>query len=159
MNYTLYIPPDNARVAETIDGYACGHGALAAAAGITVAKAMTRLKPDWVNIPQMIKAVYAVTGKAPKVIPGWPPCLAGAVTRKLVMIQWTGPWCDAGRPPQARCQYRHWIAVRQNRVWDVNLPHWVTRENWEKQIPEILMPEHGTGWEAFRTLIFTSPHE
>lgn len=152
-----FVPPDAYRM-EHIPGMACGHGALAAAAGVPIADAMKSLKTDWVNIPQMKLAIEDLTGAPASSLPGWVRPLIDS-TRAVCMIQWVGPWCDPGRPAQARCQHRHWVALRGDFVWDVNLPLWVTRETWAKEIPHLLMPPKGVGWEPFRSLVFASRYE
>jgi hypothetical protein len=71
--------------------------------------------------------------------------------RGLARIQWGGPWTDPGVPIPARYRHSHWVAVATIQgmataynlsgrgIFDVNCPHWINFEDWEKVlVPRIL---------------------
>lgn len=151
MKNALPIPNDAARSHE-MPGVACGHGALAAAIGCAISDVLPRLKPDgWVNYPMMLEALVnlGIRSRSHRDTIAETP----HDDRGVCLIQWAGPWCDPGRPPAARCQHRHWIAMRENLVWDINAPDvWTSIADWADFMPANLMPPRATGWAPFRSL-------
>ena len=146
---TLFSPWDMEVAAVNFDA-ACGHGALAAAVGCQVCYAMQYFGAGgWVNIP-MMKSALAHANVCFDSVDGWDQTGACAVT----MIQFLGPWMNPGVPVAARCQHRHWVATREGMVWDCNTGKWQTREEWEKEVPPLLMPKRGTGFQATRSFVF-----
>jgi len=148
----LYCPSDM-DAARELFGAMCGHGALAAAIGeeVGVTEHLFERSGGWVNLPQMLKAVaLCPRHRVARQETQWLP---GGQEMKLVLIQFTGPWMDAGRPPSARCKYRHWIAARGYQVWDANEPRWIHCGVWKHEIVPQLVPRLGTGWEVFRALV------
>lgn len=142
----MFSPPDMLKMAD--EGAACGHGALAAAFEIYVADAMAFLKPGWVNVP-MMKAAITSFGRRWERVDLLSPEDVG-----LILIQFTGPWTEPGRPPQAACRYRHWVGARNGLIWDANWPEWQTNALWQKRAPQLL-PEKGTGWKVWGSLRIT----
>jgi hypothetical protein len=72
----------------------------------------------------------------------------------LARVQWGGPWCDPGRPPQAAYRHTHWVAavgsLQPPAIYDVNYPgSWVALESWtEVLVREILegLPKSDGRW-------------
>lgn len=50
----------------------------------------------------------------------------------LVFVQWGGPWLKPGVPVGAAYRHTHWVAVRGPGVYDVNVGHWVTADDWKR---------------------------
>lgn len=133
--------------ANRLAGAMCGHGAFAAANGLSVAEACEHFDglkrgKSWCNIPDMERALRSLRAEWRSVGEGWPA--AG-----LVIVQFVGPWCEAGVPPAAACRYTHWIASRGEWIWDVNAGEWLARSVWEKCVPE-LFPRRAVGWRVKR---------
>lgn len=120
------------------NGAACGHGALAAVLGCSVTEAMRWLKPGWVNIPGMKRALDLHSARWQR------------VTRLdegdcgLILVQWIGPWM---RWRKAACKYRHWVGTRRGYVWDANTRQWQTQDEWKEFAKAELIPDDCTGWE------------
>lgn len=157
MNTENLAIPLGADTAADIEGVYCGHGALAAAADCPVIVTLDVLPPGWVNIPRMINALRQ-SRINPRTVEGWhnPKDPDFYADRAVCLIQWLGPWMDPKRPPKARCQYRHWIAIRRGLVFDINDPRWMTREEWTFSVVPHLYPKRCTGFEAFRSLVWQS---
>lgn len=151
----LYSPEDVDR-APDMDGVACGHGAMAAACGVPIGIAIEYLKPNgWVNIPMMVAALEA-GGVKNLQRPTSPPWVSFPDTdrRAVALVQWKGPWCDAGRPPQAAAKYRHWVALRRGLVWDINRPEWIESNTWAAEVVPLLLPRRATAWAPYRCITF-----
>ena len=141
---SLFVPRD---VDEALkSGAMCGHGALAAALGIPVLEAMKLLpKPGWINVP-MMKAAISNAGRTffriAKPDPG---------ETAVIMVQFTGPWTEPGAHPMGACRHRHWVATRDNQIWDINWPWWMKQDSWKALAPELL-PKRSTGWDVWGAL-------
>lgn len=145
--------PWDFRVASINFEAMCGHGALAAAIRCDVCHVMQFFdRGGWVNVPTMEEALIRA-GKSPISVRGWDEKHRPAVT----ILQFLGPWMSPGVPPAARCRYRHWVATFGRLVWDINTGKWLPREQWEADVIDDLMPPRGTGYEAFRTLVWEQP--
>lgn len=140
---SLYSPPDM----DWNSGAACGHGALAAALGITVAEARKYLpKPGWINVP-MMKAAIEVSGHKWRRVAKPHPEKDTAV----VLLQFLGPWM---RSPIAACHHRHWIATKGGLVWDANTKQWETVSQWKRIVPDLL-PDNSNGYDVWGALVIT----
>jgi hypothetical protein len=139
--------PEDMDAAHEVLGAACGHGAFAAALRTSVAVAtfyFDRLKEgrSWVNMGDMEAAlrkadvVFEVVGRE------WP--FTG-----LALLQWTGPWTRPGVPARVACMHRHWVALRDRKIWDANIQEWLTHEDWNDFARE-LMPPKADGWTVAR---------
>lgn len=75
--------------------------------------------------------------------------------RGLVRVQWGGPWCDDGVPPQAAYRHTHWIASWSDgsRHWigDVNATccgGWVDPSEWSEQLVPWLLQSCEPKWDG-----------
>lgn len=129
---TTPFSPTDMEFANEHFGAMCGHGALAAALGVPVLHVMPLFdKAGWVNIPGM-KAAIQHAGRAYRKAPR-PPERGVAV----VLVQFLGSWMEPQVPFAARCAHRHWVAVNDMRVWDVNRPEWISTAEWLAWLPTI----------------------
>ena len=130
----------------------CGHGAIAAALEMEVCRVMKYFSVGgWVNVPIMQMALRNA-GKTIGTVSRWDR--RSGQQPAVTIIQFLGPWMNAGVPIAARCQHRHWVASRGDLIWDCNADGWLPRSKWETEIVLMLMPKRGTGFEPFRTVIW-----
>lgn len=135
-----FSPPDM----DWTSGAACGHGALAAALGITVKESRRYLpKPGWVNVPMMKSAIEVAGYKWVRVEK------PATSTTAVILLQFLGPWM---RSPIAACQHRHWVATKQGMVWDANTKRWETQAEWSRIVPDLL-PDNSTGFSVWGALV------
>jgi len=150
-SHTSFFSPTDMQQSSIVFGAMCGHGAFAAAIGSNVFEVMKHFqRGGWVNMPIMEKALRNAR-KSPKRVNGW---WTKDDDVALTLLQFLGPWMAEGVSPFARCRYRHWVATRGNLIWDANTEAWHPKEVWEDLVIRDLMPERGTGYEAFRSLIW-----
>lgn len=130
----------------------CGHGALAAALGVSVTEAVGLLgKGGWVNIPMMKTAI----GKAGLKCESHSGLRPHEETSSLLIVKWEGPWSD--KPPQVQARYRHWVASRMGLIWDSNWPsEWMTMDEWKKKLPA-LIPKKATHANVDSVLLLIQP--
>lgn len=141
-----FSPPDM----DWNSGSACGHGALAAALGITVAEARRYLpKPGWVNVPVMKVAIEVSGHKWKRVAKPDPE------TTAVILLQFLGPWM---RHPIAACQHRHWVATKCGLIWDANTKRWETQAEWKRILPDLL-PDNSTGFSVWGALVITANNQ
>lgn len=143
------LSPTDFEEAHAQKGAMCGHGALAAALGVSVMAAMAFFdQGGWVNVPMMKDAIQRsghLWQRVDKPNEG---------SDGVILIQWEGPWTRPGVPPAAACKYRHWIATRQGKVWDVNTQTWDSQDEW-KTVVRSIIPERSTGFSVWGALLIT----
>jgi hypothetical protein len=62
----------------------------------------------------------------------------------LMRVQWAGPWTKPGVPMAARYRQTHWIAVAEDRVFDINaicVGGWLSRAEWKNKLVPWLLRE------------------
>lgn len=140
MSTTRYSPGDMGIAAQA--GARCGHGALAAALGVPVARACLLFNhgQPWVGERQMRDALTASKRRFTYVGKKFPK-------QGVALLQWIGPWSEPGKPKLWSYRHRHWIAVDGNDVWDANYGTWLPFAEWRAAAPE-LFPKNATGWNV-----------
>lgn len=158
--------PDDFNLVHEVAGAMCGHGAFAAAVGISVREACVffpKLKAGitWVNIPDMEAALCGLRRSRQDLRPAieWSCRVAEGQLpqsdRGLLAIQWEGSWMSQGAPPAARCCKRHWAAFRRDphhgpMIWDVNWSgSWQPLEDWDDKL-SLIYPKRAMGHHIFR---------
>lgn len=139
-----YPPP--ADLPEAIEGWGanCGPAAIAALLGLTLAAVRPHLagfeNRGYMN-PTHVKVSLRALGHEPRLTPAldrWP-------VTGLAFVQWGGPW----RVVAEAYRHTHWIAVKDDWVYDVNGNQWAPRWWWEKEIAPLLArlrPERNGTW-------------
>lgn len=62
----------------------------------------------------------------------------------LVRVQWDGPWAKPGVPIRARYRHTHWIAINDDRIFDINcmcVGGWVAASEWKDQVVPWLLAQ------------------
>ena len=70
----------------------------------------------------------------------------------VALLQFEGAWSRTTTNPLWLARYRHWIAVREQAVYDVNFHQWVDRTQWEEGILNIFRAiwPSVSGWRVER---------
>ncbi len=70
----------------------------------------------------------------------------------LALIQFIGPWSDRGRF-HAEAQHRHWVAVSNGHVYDVNAHSWLPLDQWRAIVMPLLIEAHpaATSWSLAKS--------
>lgn len=126
--FTLYAPKDT-RKAYQLFGATCGPCSLAAATRMEVCDVRPAF-PDlpestFTNLPRMTKALRLL-GIPFQKSPAWP-------SNGLVLV--SGP---------ERYHSRHWVAVHQDFLYEVNLDMWLPKALWEREFLPELAWQHGS---------------
>ena len=128
----------------------CGPASFAAVTGMLITD-IIRFFPQFphsphTNIPQMRAALdgCGITSIGPEA--KWP-------RDGLCLLQMTGPW-TRGSWSHSACCHRHWIAVRNDFVYDVNVNAWMPRTEWENIVMSAITAANrrATGWYLLKAL-------
>ena len=148
--YDAYPAPVDVDLCMRLFSANCGPASFAALTGLLVTEIM-RFFPHFpesshTNIPQMNAALSACGIRAADGGNDWPQ-------NGLCLLQICGPWTDRGWPGAA-CRHRHWVAVRNGYVYDVNVNQWLTKKRWESTVMSKLAAAHprSTGWRLSKAL-------
>lgn len=140
----LYAPLDVTQ-AHRLHGANCGPASFAALVGRNVCEVM-RYFPNFsekpvTNIPRMHAALRDSGLRFRRETKNFP-------VDGLVLIQVEGPWTAPRRAPYEAPRHRHWVSVRLDHVYEVNLESWVPRQVWEEDYLPALLSRHegATGW-------------
>lgn len=137
--------PRDIALAYGIFGANCGPASFAALVGRDICEIMRHFRQfpekQWTTTGQMRTALaeYGV------------PCerLSNALpSHGVALIQFTGPWTASGAHWAARLRRTHWVACVEGHVFDINLPQWLTTEEWRASCAEVAVREtpNCSGW-------------
>jgi hypothetical protein len=127
----------------------CGPVSFAAVTGLLVTD-IIRFFPQFpadphTNIPQMKSALSRCGISAEDMTEVWPE-------DGLCLLQITGPWTDRAWS-HAACGHRHWVAVRNGYIYDVNEHAWLEQAIWIKSMGERAAAHpRATGWKLLKAL-------
>jgi len=98
----------------------------------------------YTTIPQM-KHALKESGIRYRHFDGWPSC-------GLCLIQFQGPWTLRNQYREA-AKHRHWVAVVNGSVYDVNLHKWLAMPDWDSFITQHLVEAHPerVGWSLSKS--------
>lgn len=142
----LFAPLDVTRAFE-LHGANCGPASLAALVGRNICEIMDLFpnfpEKPYTNIPRM-HAALRKTGLA------FRREAAGFPSDGLVLLQVEGPWTAPKRASYDAAYHRHWVSVRWDHIYEVNLESWVPRQVWEEDYLPALVARHdgATGWSV-----------
>lgn len=127
-------------------GCNCGPGALCAILGLTPDEVRPHLegfdRKRYTNPTMMWAALESLGVQYDKDVLGRrDPGTLALPSFGIARVQWSGPWCEEGRPARAAYRHTHWIAAiaacRPVAIFDVNNPgSWVSVGSWT----EIIVP-------------------
>jgi hypothetical protein len=147
--------PTDIEAANEAWGANCGPCALAAILGRKVEDVRSLVMPMFEKkgcmTPTDMKAALDKAGVAHSSGPKkeWPEC-------GLVFIQWGG---FESRPVIAQYRFTHWVAVRQGKLFDLNLPELTTRPDWERFSVDLSKAFKGNGTYWVRASILVHEAE
>lgn len=115
----------------------CGPAALAAILDRSLAQVRPLLnefdKKPWMNVTQIQGALKAAGVE-------FKGRLKTRPAYGLVFIQWGG---HEKKPVFVQYKFTHWIAVAGDTVFEINAPHLVSWQEWQRQMPDIIKE---AGW-------------
>lgn len=70
----------------------------------------------------------------------------------LALVQFRGPWTETKRFQEA-AKKRHWVAVSNGNIYDVNAHAWLPLTQWESRIMPLLIAARPatTGWQLAKS--------
>jgi hypothetical protein len=132
-------------------GFNCGPAALCAALELTPDEVRPHLdgfdRKRYTNPTMMWDALRRLGVDWGKFVLGSKPRHSSRFpSLGLARVQWSGPWCDPGRPPQAAYRHTHWVAACGSSdpvaIFDVNNPgSWVSLDSWSTILVPWLLKE------------------
>lgn len=148
--YVRYPVPADLELSVRLFQANCGPASFAALTGLLVTE-IIRFFPHFplsphTNIPQMSAALGRCGIAAQDNGGSWPE-------DGICLIQINGPWTQKAWPADS-CRRRHWVAVRNGFVYDVNVNRWTPRYTWQSTVMDRLAAAHSrsTGWRLMKSL-------
>jgi len=147
--FTDYPVPEDLDVGARLYRANCGPASFAAVAGLLVTD-IIRFFPQFpesphTNIPQMKSALSQCGICEDEMSEEWPK-------DGLCLIQITGPWTERAWSHSA-CGHRHWVAVRNGYVYELNENAWMERADWIRLMNErAASHSRSTGWRLLKSL-------